>query len=88
MGGGEYAMRRGPNYNCRYLLNTSSDHLEVHDLDNEQTGPFECQISEIIAAGNAKYLLGVDTEWQLEQWLVRNPSYDGCMYCLPHLHRK
>ncbi len=81
-------MRRGPNFNYRYLLNTDPDHLEVHDLDNEQTGANECQIDEIIAAGNAKYLVGVDTEWQLKQWLAQNPSYDGCRYCLPHLHRK
>jgi hypothetical protein len=81
-------MRRGPSFQWRYLLNTDSDHLEVHDLDNEQTGPSECQINEIIAAGNAKYLIGVNNEQQLVQWLSQNPSYDGCLYCLPHLHRK
>jgi len=81
-------MRRGPSFQWRYLLNTSPDHLEVHDLDNEQTGPSECQINEIIAAGNAKYLIGVNNEQQLIQWLNQNPMYDGCMYCLPHLHTK
>jgi hypothetical protein len=34
----------------RYLANTAK--TQVHDLDNEKTGRNECQIDEIIAAGN------------------------------------
>ncbi len=81
-------MRRNPQTQWRYLLNKSPDHLEVHDLDNEQTGPSECQINEIIRAGNAEYLINVNNETQLINWLRSNPKYDGCLYCLPHLHRK
>jgi len=80
--------RRGPNYDWRYLLNTSPSHLEVHDLDNEMTGATQCQIDEIIRAGNAKYLTAANNEAQLIAWLRLHPDYDGCRYCLPHLHRK
>lgn len=34
----------------RYLGNRNK--MELHDLDNEQTGPNGCQIDEIIAAGH------------------------------------
>jgi 5-deoxy-D-glucuronate isomerase len=34
----------------QYLGNTSKK--QVHDLDNEQTGANECQVDEIIRAGN------------------------------------
>jgi len=81
-------MRRPPQTQWRYLLNTSQDHLEVHDLDNEQTGLSECQINEIIVAGNAQYLFGVNNEAELINWLRNNPRYDGCLYCLSNLHRK
>ncbi len=81
-------MTRRPGFNCRYLLNTDSDHLEVHDLDNEQTGANECQIDEIIKAGNAKPLTGVNNEKQLAIWFKNNPSYDGCKHCLPQFHKK
>ena len=36
----------------RYLGNTNKQ--EVHDLDNEKTGTNQCQIDEIIRAGNDK----------------------------------
>jgi hypothetical protein len=36
----------------RYLANRSASKREVHDLDNEKTGKNECQIDEIINAGN------------------------------------
>ena len=36
----------------RYLGNTNN--VEVHDLDNEKTAPNQCQIDEIIRAGNDK----------------------------------
>ena len=81
-------MRRKPQTQWRYLLNTDPDHLEVHDLDNEQTGPNECQIDEIIQADNAEYLKAANNEAELVNWLRQHPDYDGCMYCLPHLHRK
>lgn len=81
-------MRRYPETQWRFLLNTDPDHLEVHDLDNEKTGPFECQINEIIAANNARYLTAVNSLPELGVWLRNNPNYDGCMYCLPQFHRK
>ena len=75
-------MRRDPRY--RYLINYNPQRLEVHDLDNEKTGPSECQINEI---QNYRYLVGT-TEVDLKAWLRLNPQFDGCMYCLPHLHWK
>jgi hypothetical protein len=81
-------MRRGPEYQWRFLLNANSGHLEVHDLDNEHTGPLECQIDEIIRAGNARYLRIENANYSLNQWLLQNPSYDGCAYCLPKFHFK
>lgn len=81
-------MRRPPETQWRFLLNTNQEHLEVHDLDNEKTGPFECQIGEIIAAGNAQYLRAANSLQDLAVWLQRNSSYDGCRYCLPQFHRK
>lgn len=57
----------------RYLGNSSSDHMEVHDLHNEKP---QCQIDEIIDAGNA-VVFSPDT---LEQ--ARNERYDNCAYCL------
>ena len=38
----------------RYCANKSPSKKEVHDLDNEKTGANECQIDEIIKAGNDK----------------------------------
>ena len=76
--------RRPPETQWRYLLNTDPDHLEVHDLDNEKP---QCQIDEIIRAGNARYLRVYDED-QMASWLKNNPGYDGCYYCLPRYHRK
>ena len=42
----------------RYLGNTSKK--EVRDLDNEETGANQCQIDEIIRAGNDKPFDTVD----------------------------
>ena len=81
-------MRRPPQTQWKYLINTSPTHLEVHDLDNEHTDPSECQIDKIIAAGHAQYLMGVNNEQDLVFWLQRNPSYDGCRYCLAKYHTK
>ena len=36
----------------KFLANKSSEHKEVHDLDNEDTAANGCQINEIIRAGN------------------------------------
>jgi hypothetical protein len=75
-------MRRDQRY--RYLINDNPQRLEVHDLDNEQTGPFECQIDEI---QNYRYLVSTN-ESGLRSWLNENSQYDGCAYCLPNLHWK
>jgi hypothetical protein len=57
----------------RYLGNSDPDHLEVHDLENENTN---CQIEEIIAAGDA-VTFSPDTLAQ-----ARSEGYDDCAYCL------
>jgi len=57
----------------RYLGNSSSDHMEVHDLRNEKP---QCQIDEIINAGNA-VVFSPDT---LEQ--AHKEHYDNGAYCL------
>lgn len=53
----------------RYLANTSK--TEVHDLDNEQTN---CQIDEIIRAGNDKPYTSQKT--------ANDAGYDNCAYCI------
>ena len=60
----------------RYLGNSDPDHMEVHDLDNEDTSPSACQIDEIIEAGNA-VVFDPDT---LEQ--AHDERYDNCAYCI------
>lgn len=60
----------------RYLGNSDSSHMEVHDLNNEKTGANECQIDEIIKAGNAV----VFTPDTLEQ--AKSEGYDNCKYCI------
>jgi len=69
-------MRRqgAPTYGRRFVGNT--DKKEVHDLDNEKTGPNECQIDEIIKAGHAR-IFNPDT---LEQ--AHKEGYDNGAYCL------
>ena len=69
-------MRRytAPVYGNRFLGNTNT--TEVHDLDNEKMGPSECQISEIINAGNAR-LFSPNT---LQQ--ANSLGYDNCHYCI------
>lgn len=56
-----------------YLGNTSKK--EVHDLDNEKTGTNQCQIDEIIKAGNDKPFTALAT--------AHAAGYDDCAYCLP-----
>ena len=75
-------MRRDPRY--RFLINDNPIRLEVHDLDNEKTGPEECQIDEI---ANYRHLKSSQIS-DLELWLRQNPGYDGCNYCLPQFHTK
>jgi len=63
-----------PTWGRRFVGNASKQ--EVHDLDNEQTGPNECQINEIIRMGHAR-TFNPDT---LEQ--AHKEGYDNCAYCL------
>lgn len=57
----------------KYLGNSAPDHMEVHDLNNEKT---QCQINEIISAGNA-VVFDPDT---LEQ--AHKEEYDNGEYCI------
>lgn len=57
----------------RFLGNSDSNNLEVHDLRNENRN---CQISEILRAGNA-VVFSPDT---LQQ--ARSEGYDPCHWCL------
>lgn len=59
--------------NKKYLGNSDSDNMEVHDLGNEKP---QCQIDEIISAENA-VVFNPDT---LEQ--AHNEGYDNCAYCI------
>jgi len=65
----------------RYLGNNSSGHMEVHDLENEKKGENECQIDEIIRAGNA-VVFDPDT---LDQ--AHDEGYDNSEYCLGESER-
>lgn len=56
----------------RYLGNSSKK--EVHDLDNEKTGANQCQINEIIRAGNDKPFNSLAA--------ANAAGYDNCAYCL------
>lgn len=58
----------------RYLGNKNN--MEVHDLDNEKTGSHQCQIDEIINAGNAVSFTP-DTLYQ-----AHSQGYDNCAYCI------
>ena len=60
----------------RFLGNSSPGHMEVHDLENEDTRPNACQIDEIIEAGNA-VVFDPDT---LEQ--AYSEGYNNCAYCI------
>lgn len=64
------ARRRGPPLNeAKYCGNTSK--MEVHDLDNEKS---QCQIDEIIRAGNATPLHSLSD--------AHSAGYDNCHWCL------
>jgi hypothetical protein len=55
----------------RYLANSSASKREVHDLDNEK---INCQIDEIIAAGNDRAYNSRD--------VANRDGYDNCAYCI------
>lgn len=55
----------------QYLANKSASKKEVHDLDNEKT---ECQIDEIIKAGNDKPYTSKQT--------ANDDGYDNCAHCI------
>ena len=63
-----------PTFGRRYVGNTKKD--VVHDLDNEMTGPNECQINGIICNGHA-VIFNPDTLSQ-----AHNEGYDNCAYCI------
>jgi hypothetical protein len=63
-----------PTYGKRFVGNTEKK--EVHDLDNEKTGTYQCQIDEIIKAGHAK-TFNPDTLAQ-----AHSEGYDNCAYCI------
>ena len=66
------ARRQGhPLYGTRYCANTSPTKKEVHDLDNEKA---QCQIDEIIAAGNAKPYDSLDD--------AHRDGYDNGHWCI------
>lgn len=58
----------------QYLANSNPSKMEVHDLDNEKTGTFQCQIDEIIKAGH-------DRPYNTLQ-AAHAAGYDNCAYCL------
>lgn len=69
-GRGDKVRRNG----YRFLGNANTK--EVHDLDNEQTGPDECQIDEIFNAGHARKF-NPDT-----LQTAHDCGYDNCAYCI------
>lgn len=69
-----------PYYDKRYLVNIDSDNKEIHDLDNEED---YCHIDDIKTT-NIEML---DTESDVEQYLRKNPDFDGCFWCLRKHHR-
>lgn len=56
----------------RYLGNTNKK--EVHDLDNEKTASNQCQIDEIIKAGD-------DKPFQILS-AAHGAGYDNCAWCI------
>jgi hypothetical protein len=56
----------------RYLGNVGK--MEVHDLDNEKTGANQCQIDEIIRAGNDRPFTSLQA--------AHAAGHDDCAYCL------
>jgi len=60
----------------RFLGNNNPSHMEVHDLENEDTSPIACQIDEFITARHA-VVFNPDT---LQQ--AYTERYDYCYYCI------
>lgn len=58
----------------RYLANKSVSKREVHDLDNEKTGANQCQIDEIINAGNDKPYNSLAD--------AKRDGFDNCQWCI------
>lgn len=58
----------------QYLANASPSKREVHDLDNEKIGSWQCQIDEIITAGNERPFTSLPA--------ARAQGYDNCAHCL------
>jgi hypothetical protein len=58
----------------QFLANSNPKKMEVHDLDKEKTGPFQCQIDEIIRAGHDRPFGSLNA--------ARLSGYDNCAYCL------
>lgn len=58
----------------QYLANASPSKREVHDLDNEKAGSYQCQIDEIIRAGNDRPYTSLI--------LAHVHGYDSCAYCI------
>lgn len=56
----------------RYLGNVNK--VEVHDLDNEKTGANQCQIDEIIRAGNDRPFTSLDA--------AHGAGFDNCAWCI------
>ena len=57
----------------RYLGNV--DKMRVHDLDNEKTGKNQCQIDEIIDAGDDRPFNSLAS--------AHGAGYSDCVWCLP-----
>lgn len=74
-------MRRyGPPINGKRFVGNKNK-KEVHDLDKEKTGPNQCQIDEIIKAGN-EVTFTPDTLSE-----AHRQGYDNCAYCIGRSER-
>jgi hypothetical protein len=58
----------------KYLANANPSKREVHDLDNEKTGANQCQIDEIIRAGNDRPYNSLAD--------AHAAAYDNCAWCI------
>lgn len=67
---------RSPFNGKRYIGNKASGHMEVHDLDREQTN---CQIDEI----RTENVVTFDSVQE-----ALNRGFDGCKWCLPEYHNR
>ncbi len=63
-----------PTFGKRYIGNKNTE--EVHDLDNEKTAANQCQIDEIIRAGNA-VTFSPDSMGQ-----AHSHGFDNCAWCI------